>query len=1124
LSFLPQLLHNYTTLSAMGFEQAAMSGLHQEFDHSSLSEHELIAKAIAHLDHVLPAQAPIQDFVHHNTLHGYQHLPFEEALAEAEKLTGINAYHPEAKSREFYWQGRINDSDLGATLEHNPKLQPEQTVFTLEDNIIKRKDVYRIALLYDLEAISVSQLNWQIEEVGVLDNVQADVPDSVKKQWLASESASIKKPENPIRQLWENLCVQLELTQSALHPENLLDLSLEQTEQWLDETLDTTSTHQHTQELARAALAQFFDGLGTGKSLRWLVYALSGLDVLDAIRPQLIRLCASALDEGIAAWQLPECSHLGLYGAWRKIAQYDAYPFLHELPDWPQIMSDLPEDAIDNIILQLDYFELPKAQWETYLRRLALEIPGWAGMINWRQQHPKYYTANKVIPKLEDYLAIRLTLDRLWLNQVCRETWKIEAKFTALQRYFSKNLSEFVVRQHLYQGKLPEYLTHQAEALTIRAGSERHCRSEWQHLADLIYTWKLIGGEKKAAINAQSSAYSPQDSGWRLFRLCQHLGLKAGHVQQLGKAGLLNLLAIIDEFNSTERKQVWLHAYERHYREDLFYAIHANHNRGRWAKRETSPEAQIVFCMDEREESFRRHLEELNPAIETLGAAGFFGVAMNYKGLDDARVTPLCPIVVTPVHEVQELPQAGQEQQFHHHNKGRKLNQWFASLLHHSLRHRLVLSQFTINLMAPFTLLGLLAKSLLPKPQNSLLTKTAKSVSNTVKTQLMFISTDNETVATPVEPKLGFTESEQADRVAGFFRNTGLTYGFAPLVVLMGHGSMSQNNPHLAAYDCGACSGRHGGPNARVFAAMANQPEIRQILAERNIHIPAETWFIGAEHNTCNEEITWFDLDFVPKEKQEALTTLQRQLNHAQHMSAHERCRRLASAPRNPGLKEALAHISERATDFSQARPELGHCTNASAVIGRRSVTQGAFFDRRVFLISYDPTQDPDGKIVEGILLNVGPVGAGINLEYYFSTVNNERLGCGTKVPHNIVGLFGVMEGTTSDLRTGLPSQMIEIHEAMRLQLMVEAKTGILEQIYARQESLRELIAGGWILLSAIDPESGEIFVFERGVGFVLWQTEAKELAVFAKSPDCYQGQTLPVPPALIQQPEEVDA
>jgi uncharacterized protein YbcC (UPF0753/DUF2309 family) len=1058
----------------------------------SLELREHISQALNQLDHVLPGQAPILDFVHHNTLHGFQHLPFDQALADFEALTGINCYLPEAKNRNFYQQGRINQDDLSAAFSQCPNLQAKQNVCILKDRTITRQDIYRIALLFDLQPITISQLNWQIEELAALEAVQTDVPEPVR-QLL---------PKPVIRQLWASILTTLNLEQAAMHPETMLDLSVAQAEDWLANihvgaTSVAPTTHQHMRQQAGAALDELLDEVGGNISLRGLTLALTGIDILDAIRSQLIRFCASGLDEGVAAWQLPERSGLGLYGAWRATAAYDANPFLHELQDWQQIIAELPEDPLDTIILQLQHLEIPQSLWAGYLRRLALEIPGWSGLINWRQHHPNYDTDNDAKPRLADYLAIRLTLDRLWLNQVCRDTWKIEAKLSAIEGYFRKNLSEFMVRSRLYQGDLPEYLTHRAESLTLHAGSERYDRTDWQQLADLIWTWQC----SSLANPAQHTAHN---SGWRLFRLCQHLGLK----QSLGLNDLQAMLVVLDEFTLTERSKVWLLAFEHHYRQDFFQALRANHQRGRWANREQRAEAQLIFCMDDREEGFRRHLEEFNPALETLGAAGFFGVAMNYRGLDDSKVTPLCPVVVIPKHEVQEVARTGNEALLLKHNRGRKLGLWLAAQLHQGLRYNLLQSQPLINALAPLSLAGLLAKSLFPTARQNLVSGLASLVSPEVKTQLLL---------NPLK-LLGFTDSEQADRVAGFLRNTGLTYGYAELVVLIGHGSSSQNNPHLAAYDCGACSGRHGGPNARVFAAMANRPEIRKLLHDAGLTIPADTWFIGAEHNTCNEDINWYDLEDVPVKHQAGLKKLQQDMHHAQKMSAHERCRRLASAPPKPTPEQAWSHIQQRAADFSQVRPELGHATNAAAVIGRRSLTQGVFFDRRVFLISYDPTQDPDGKILENILLAVAPVGAGINLEYYFSTVNNERFGCGSKVPHNVTGFVGVMEGASSDLRTGLPQQMVEIHEPMRLLILIEATTAVLEQIYARQESIRELVAGGWVQLSAKDPDSGDIFTFECGTGFVQWQAEAKDLPIRDNSPECYQGQVLPVAPVLINQ------
>ena len=89
--------------------------------------------------------------------------------------------------------------------------------------------------------------------------------------------------------------------------------------------------------------------------------------------------------------------------------------------------------------------------------------------------------------------------------------------------------------------------------------------------------------------------------------------------------------------------------------------------------------------------------------------------------------------------------------------------------------------------------------------------------------------------------------------------------------------------------------------------------------------------------------------------------------------------------------------------------------------------------DIRQFLPSPVPI-----AVLTRILQAAVPVCAGISLEYYFSYVDNTGWGCGTKLPHNITSLLGVMDGAASDLRTGLPWQMVEIHEPVRLLFVIE--------------------------------------------------------------------------------------
>jgi uncharacterized protein YbcC (UPF0753/DUF2309 family) len=314
-----------------------------------------------------------------------------------------------------------------------------------------------------------------------------------------------------------------------------------------------------------------------------------------------------------------------------------------------------------------------------------------------------------------------------------------------------------------------------------------------------------------------------------------------------------------------------------------------------------------------------------------------------------------------------------------------------------------------------------------------------------------------------------------------------------------------------------------------LFANMANRTEVRQRLASRGIQIPVATHFIGAEHNTCDDRVTWYDIEDLPPAHSDRLRQLQRDCDTASAAHAVERCRRLMSAPLGMTPARAWRHVIGRRHDFAQPRPELGHVTNACAIIGRRHLSRGAFFDRRAFLISYDPTRDAEGAVLTRHLTINGPVGAGINLEYYFSTVSNDRYGCGTKTMHNVAGGLGVMSGAGSDLRTGLPRQMIEIHEPMRLLVIVEQSLDLLTRIYQAQPAVQELVGNGWLLLAAIEPietagAEAMLHRFDPERGWLRWEAPAAPaLREVERSSDWFSGHREPLSPALLRRPVELE-
>ena len=76
-----------------------------------------LSEVVHHLKHYLPAQAPLKDFIHHNTLHAFQNNKFFDGILSAKSIFGYKTLLSPKEYKKFYSEGKISDEKLLTSIQ-----------------------------------------------------------------------------------------------------------------------------------------------------------------------------------------------------------------------------------------------------------------------------------------------------------------------------------------------------------------------------------------------------------------------------------------------------------------------------------------------------------------------------------------------------------------------------------------------------------------------------------------------------------------------------------------------------------------------------------------------------------------------------------------------------------------------------------------------------------------------------------------------------------------------------------------------------------------------------------------------------------------------------------------------
>ncbi len=733
---------------------------------------------------------------------------------------------------------------------------------------------------------------------------------------------------------------------------------------------------------------------------------------------EVIKWCEAFLDEGHSVWPMPRREQ-GFYIAWKSLAAKEWSPC--GIADSRKKITALPESPEQAILDHLDALGIPSELRQEYISLVLTSLYGWASYINWRAHQDfelKSLEWQTHYPiNIVQYLAVRLYYERELVEQTCKAELGIAGTHEAIVSYVREN----------------------------QKGNE----------ADGLKSARLA-------------------SAWQLTMLAPAVGLTTpAALEKVAPEQLEELLQWLNDFPESEHGPVWLEAYEAGYLDDLVSKLRSSATKMlNDPEDSTRPDAQGIFCIDVRSEPIRRNLESVGN-FETFGYGGFLDTPLRAVAYGHDHITNQNPGIVKPGNTIVEVIRENAKSEEGRFKKGKGFLKTIKKMQHDMKSH--VLTPY-VKVEALGWLFGfpLFGRTLLPATYTKLRKRFHDAIVPPVSTR-MAIDRDD-------EKKIGFTDEEQETTIESVVRAMGLTTKKpSRLVAFVGHVSSSDNNPYESAIDCGACWGQSSAPNVRLFATMANRPNVRKYAAECGIEIPEDTHFIAAIHNTTTDVISYFDLEEIPESHKRDFEIFKKGCEEATVRSAQERMSRLPGSDKGLSPAEAAKEAKRRSGDWSETRPEWGLSQNAAYIIGSRRLTKDINLEGRPFLNSHDYRLDFTGAKLERIMNGPLAVGQWINGEHYFTATDPEVYGSGSKIYHNVVGRIAVMAGPQSDLRTGLAWQTVmrggneNYHEPMRLVTVAEAPRDRVKEIIERSDLLTKLFDNEWMHLVVIDPESDDL-------------------------------------------------